>query len=308
MAHFVKMKVLLIHLLGLYPSVQAFLPFLSRSNSCSKPIVGFVQSPSHVSLAHEHKHVVLSMSMRPAYDNLCATVSSKFSLKVTDFAQAYQAQSWRGSSAEGTAEWLAEASPQFLTGVSTCTRNNYYSGHKKEELMLNIWMGPSYDIPHCLLTFGEGENGLYHVTADYVPRGATVMGGDPQYMERYYGGDVQSAWTAAYQQGVALPPEMEFESRLLDSPARISVTGLSQQQAQDLAINHVNRFLSWVDAAQPIPARLRGSFNMRDDKLRQFYYRGQVQKQLQQLGDGLGQTVAIANTGPTAEAYVGGGS
>jgi hypothetical protein len=68
------------------------------------------------------------------------------------------------------------------------------------------------------------------------------------------------------------------------------------------------RFLTWLDAAQPIPARLRGSFNMRDDKLRQFFYRGQVQKQVKLLGDGLGQTVAVVNTGPTAEAYVGGGS
>ena len=37
---------------------------------------------------------------------------------------------------------------------------------------------------------------------------------------------------------------------------------------------------------------------MRDDKLRQFYYRGQVQKQVRLLGNdnGLGQLVAAVNT------------
>lgn len=248
----------------------------------------------------------LSMSLRPLYNDLSAAVANRLGLKVTDFCETLQAQTWKGSTAEGTAEWLAEASPQYLTGVSTCTRINNSSG-PKEELTINIWMGPSYDVPHMLITFGEDKDGLYHVTADYVPRGATVMGGDPQYLERYYGPDVQSAWQQAYQSATALPPVMEFDTRLLQSPAYMSVTGLSASQAEELIRVHIRRFLSFVETAEPIPARLRGSFNMRDDKLRQFFFRGQVKHQVASLGD-LGQTVAAGNTGPTAEAYVGGGS
>jgi outer membrane protein TolC len=89
------------------------------------------------------------------------------------------------------------------------------------------------------------------------------------------------------------------------------VTGLTAAQAEQIVVAHADRFLGWVAtaaAAQPIAARLRGSFNLRDDKLRQFYYRGQVGKQVAALGPDLGMTVAAVNTGPTAEAYVGGGS
>ena len=254
----------------------------------------------------------LSMSLRPVYDELLGTVSSRLNLKITDFAQVYGGQVWRSPTAEGTAEWLAEASPQYLTGVNACTRLNHGSTSKHEELTLNVWMGPSYDVPHLLLSFGENSagSGSYHITADYVPRGATVMGGDPQYLDQYYGDDVRAAWTAVHQTSVPLPPELEFESRLLDSPARLSASGLRADQASNVARTHVDRFLTWISVAQPIPARLRGSFNMRDDKLRQFYYRGQVQKQVRLLGNdnGLGQLVAAVNTGPTAEAYVGGGS
>ena len=64
----------------------------------------------------------------------------------------------------------------------------------------------------------------------------------------------------------------------------------------------------WVDEAQPIPARSRGSMNLRDDKLRQYFYRGEVTRCVKELGDDLGSVVAAGNTGPTAESYVGGGS
>lgn len=86
------------------------------------------------------------------------------------------------------------------------------------------------------------------------------------------------------------------------------MNGLDETTTIELVQGHVDRLLSWLDQAQPIAARLRGSFNLRDDKLRQYYFRGQMQEQVALLGADLGKVVAAANTGPTAEAYVGGGS
>jgi hypothetical protein len=248
------------------------------------------------------------MSLQPLYDSLCSKVSAQFGLQVTDFCETFEAATWQSNTGvQGTAAWLSEASPQFLTGVSSCTRIE----GPAEELTINVWMGPSYDIPHMMLTFGknaDADGGTYHVSADYVPRGANTMGSDPQYMQAYYNEQVLGAWTAAAAAGQPLPPAAQFELRLLDSPAKIAVTGLTAAQAQDIASAHTDRFLGWVSASQPVAARLRGSFNLRDDKLRQFYYRGQVGKQVAALGQDLGMTVAAVNTGPTAEAYVGGGS
>jgi hypothetical protein len=119
---------------------------------------------------------------------------------------------------------------------------------------------------------------------------------------------VQASWNKAYAAGQSLAPRPEFEYRMMQSPAFLAVTSLDPSTAEQLVREHVERFLGWVETAQAIPARLRGSFNMRDDKLRQFFYRAQMQEQIRTLGDGLGPTVAAVNTGPTAEAYVGGGS
>lgn len=169
-------------------------------------------------------------------------------------------------------------------------------------------MGPSYDVPHMLLTFGEEAGGRYSLNADYVIRGSTPFGSDPSYMDAYYGQPVTDAWAQAHATGTTCAPLAEFESRMLHSPARISVTGLDAGTAQSLAEQHLSRFLSWLQTAEDIPARNRGSMNMRDDKLRQFFYRGQAKQSIAEFGEALGATVAAVNTGPTAEAYVGGGS
>ena len=169
-------------------------------------------------------------------------------------------------------------------------------------------MGPSYDVPNMLLTFGEDTPGSYSVVADYVARGSTPMGSDPSYIESFYGEDVTSAWTKAYSLGTALPPAAEFMGRMLNSPAHVAVTGLTKADAASLVQEHINRFLAWVDAAQPIPARSRGAMNLRDDKLRQFFYQSQLAKCTAEFGPGMGPTIAAVTNGPTAEAYVGGGS
>jgi hypothetical protein len=120
------------------------------------------------------------MSLQPL-TTLSSKVSEQLGLQATDFCETFEAATWQTSPAgevQGTAAWLSETSPQFLTGVSTCTRLEGLA----EDLTINVWMGPSYDIPHMLLTFGCNADGsTYHVSADYVPCGANVMGSDPQH-------------------------------------------------------------------------------------------------------------------------------
>jgi len=267
------------------------------------------------STPYSSRGIGMAMSLRYVFDELCDTLVDQLSLKATDFAPTYHAQEWSSETASGTADWWDEYSPRYLTGVSILTRYNDPAVGLAEELTINVWMGPSFDVPHLLLTFGEAAEGEYHITADYVPRGATVLGSDPQYWQTYYADvDVQAAWKAAYPPiGVEssifpLRPPYEAETRLLASPLRISVVGLTDEQCATMARRHVSRFLVWLKEAETVPARSRGAFNLRDDKLRQFYFRGQMQQQTRLLGPELGRTIAVVNTGPTAEAYVGGGS
>lgn len=252
----------------------------------------------------------LAMSMKPTYDAMSNKLVEKLGLQPTDFTESYNVNKWSctNSGVAGTAEWMTEASPKYLTGVSLCTSVN--RDGTNEKLTVNVWMGPSYEVPHMLMTYGEQANGKYAVAADYVVRGDTPIGSNPQYVNMFYGGDVTAAWTQAfnYEGNQPLIPQGSFEERLLASPVRIAVGGLSKEAADSIVNAHLDRFLAWVEQAQPIPARSRGSMNLRDDKLRQYFYRGEVAKSVKELGEALGPIVAAGNTGPTAESYVGGGS
>jgi len=245
----------------------------------------------------------------PCFSSLFDSVSAKFGLAETDFTDVYEGKQWNCPATQtiGFSSWFAEASPKYLTGVS---RNFQAKADGSEALTINVWMGPSYPCPHMLLTFGKQADGSCFVEADYVARGSTTLDSDPGYVEKYYGPEVIAHWDEANTRSgaFALAPSVEFMERLLYSPARISIGGLSTEDAAAIAERHVNTFLSWLDDAQQVPARSRGSFNLRDDKLRQFFYRAEVVKRCKLLGPDLGMIVAACNTGPTAEAYVGGGS
>jgi len=247
--------------------------------------------------------------MKSTYDEVTSKVYQTLGLQVTDFTQTFNAQTWSDptSGVNGAADWLSEANPKFLTGVSYCSR---VGGNAGEVFTLNIWMGPSYDVPNMLLEFGQKPDGTYAVTADYVMRGSTPIGSDPQMMECYYGPSTIDAWNRAYSSAGATPlgPALAFESRLLDSPAKIAVGNIGQADADAVVKNHVDTFLGWLEGAQQVPARSRGSFNLRDDKIRQYFYKGEYNKNVAEFGEQLGGVVAAVNTGPTAEAYVGGGS
>jgi len=248
-------------------------------------------------------------SMKGTYDEISAKVTQQLGLQATDFSQTFQAQTWSdpNTGVSGTAEWMSEISPKFLTGASLCSR---VGGNSGEEFTVNIWMGPSYDVPNMLLTFGQRPDGTYAVTADYVIRGATPIGSDPQMMEAYYVPTTIDAWNRAFSSPGACPlgPPLSFDTRLLDSPGKISVCNIGLADADAVVKGHVDTFLGWLEGAQQVPARSRGSFNLRDDKLRQFFYKGQLSKSIAEFGPELGPVVAAVNTGPTAEAYVGGGS
>lgn len=264
-----------------------------------------------------------NMSLGATYETLTKQVTEKLGLQQTDFTSSYEADVWSCSQSpdvqiSGTSLWLSEASPKYLTGASFCTHTHSSPQQDQATYTINIWMGPSYDVPHMLLTFGQtvahgptSSLTTYSLSADYVTRGATPFGSDPQVLDNYYSKEVIQAWSKAYSLPGACPlaPQEEFSSRILNSPVRMALHNIASiHDVNALVHGHVDRFLSWITTAQPIMARARGSFNLRDDKLRQFYFKGEVAKNVASLGDKLGFKVGAANTGPTAEAYVGGGS
>lgn len=153
------------------------------------------------------------------------------------------------------------------------------------------------------------------LTTDYVARGAFPLGSDGQYLDKYYSPEVVAQ---SYDEivrlpsAIRLPPSDSFSGRLLNSPIHLSVAGLSLDQANSYSELFIYRWLDWLASADKVDARQRGAINTRDDKLRQFAFKGNCANAARivgpQAGDSFVNSFGAACTGPLAEAYVGGGS
>lgn len=101
-----------------------------------------------------------------------------------------------------------------------------------------------------------------------------------------------------------------LSGRLLNSPVYLSVAGLSLDQAASDSEVFIYRWLDWLTSADKVNARQLGDIYTRDDKLRQFAFKGNCASADMIVGARAGEVInslGTACTGPLAEA-VGGGS
>ena len=77
-------------------------------------------------------------SMKDTLETIGDQVIAKFALQATDFCDTFNAKTWvSDSGVYGTSMWMSESSPNWLTGVSLCTRVN--SDGTNELLTVNVW-------------------------------------------------------------------------------------------------------------------------------------------------------------------------
>ena len=196
--------------------------------------------------------VAPSARLLDLHASLFAKVEAAIPLQATDYTEVCGGD----KHSRGSATWYGEVSPNYLTGLS-----KYVCG---SGVGLDAWMGPSYDVPHCLLQVTEEDGDKYAVRSDLISRGATPIGSDPQIVEKYYEPMVKWHSDAMKLPGAsALPPSSSFSKRLLYSPVQLGVGGLKFDDAKAVAEAHYDFWLGSVQEAQQVPARLRGSFNLR---------------------------------------------
>lgn len=212
----------------------------------------------------------------------------------------------------GAVDWYDEIKGSKLTGASKYSVSTSDGGHLYS---IDCWMGPSITVPHLRLTFGM--QGV-HTTLekDFVPRTAIPLGSDMNYLEDYFTAKEslrQYDDLVATSGATPAPPKRSFAARLLRSPLYLHLQDLPLDKIQAYSISHVDTWLQWIAASQPVDARQRGAINTRDDKLRQFAYTALLSEYRGILGGNEASGVkaadlAAAACGPISEAYVGGSS
>lgn len=247
-----------------------------------------------------------ALALESIHSSLLGKIKSSLSLKLTDFATKYDADSFSANGYSGTCEWWDETKGARLTGVSA---NTLLGPDGFSSYQINAWMGPAYNCPHLLLTLGtDSRHKGMSIRADYVARGPTPLGSDQTILDLYYNRDVAAWYDEASARGCeVLAPRSTLSARLLRSPFELAIAGLDKRDGEAIASEHVDRWISFVQEASQNEPRQRGAMNTRDDKQRQYAYLAEVAECVAIVGADFGPKLGAARTGPVAEAYVGGG-
>eukprot|EP01039_Chlorochromonas_danica_P008970 gene8970-9901_t len=238
-------------------------------------------------------------------------LNEAFKLKSTDFSHYQGVSTWQATSADdglactGKTDWLEEKLGSKLTGIAR------YSITKKDHVVYHFdgWLGPSRIVPHLLLSFGyDGQRG-YFVETDHLPRGPTPLGSDPSYLEAFYSPSIQAElYDNQLVLGKMANPSQSFALRLLRSPLYLHIEELSFENLERLVERRIALWIDWAMQGQPLDSRLRGGYNARDDKIRQYFFASRLHLygESYRLEDEIVRRLAAASTGPISEAYVGG--
>ncbi|MER7106924.1 hypothetical protein [Streptomyces sp. NPDC000229] len=132
-------------------------------------------------------------------------------------------------------------------------------------LHLTVWLGPHIRVPHLGIALLCWPGGWFYL--DSVPRTNLLADGD--YYDRYYE-PVAREWLSVREEN----PELSwFTSRAGFIRASLSPTAYCYSMPRDehhvalvrrLAHAHVDRWLGWVDEAEPVPEEQRAALAAAD--------------------------------------------
>ena len=181
---------------------------------------------------------------------------------------------------EGLDYWATESgdyegSLTTWTGPQTPHVAHSWIGNRKASILdmnFQIWLGPHIDVPHLVVVFGTIPLQFYY--SELVPRRDLMV--DTDYLAKYYDednadylamrGDTRFTWSVSH--GTYM--------RAFLSPSAHSYTAERSDETLEILREAVNsrfdRWLSWVDRAEEVPADQQLALLDRDQRIRRNGY------------------------------------
>ncbi|AFZ22933.1 Red chlorophyll catabolite reductase (RCC reductase) [Cylindrospermum stagnale PCC 7417] len=135
-------------------------------------------------------------------------------------------------------------------------------------MRLTTWLGPHIKVPHLAFEFGTVPNLFFYM--DYIPR--IEMLTDLDYLERYYEPVNQTFLKLQADQRLVPFTSKSVYVRLFQSPISLCYTSAPSEDALELtrtvAHEMLDRWLIWVEEAEPVPSQAREALAARDFWLR----------------------------------------
>lgn len=170
-----------------------------------------------------------------------------------------------------------EGSMQAWSGKGIEWLVNSWIGNRKASILdmnATAFLGQETDVPHFVMVFGTIPKLFFYF--DLIPR--SDIRTDEEYLDKYYGGEANTDFLELrghpnFQWSVSHGQYM----RALLSPSAISMsaelTDENMDVLEDFAYRFLNRWLGWLDNAQPVPAEKRTELQRYDHKVRELGYR-----------------------------------
>ncbi|MEH2146950.1 red chlorophyll catabolite reductase [Nostoc sp.] len=135
-------------------------------------------------------------------------------------------------------------------------------------MRLTTWLKSHIQVPHLAFEFGTLPNIFFYI--DYIPR--TELLADLAYLDRYYEPVNQTFLKLQEDSRLKVFTSKSVYIRLFQSPVSLCYTGAptfeTLELTRTLAHETLDRWLTWVDGAEPVPEDARQALAARDLALR----------------------------------------
>ncbi|BAY29572.1 red chlorophyll catabolite reductase [Nostoc carneum NIES-2107] len=135
-------------------------------------------------------------------------------------------------------------------------------------MRLTTWLESHIQVPHLVFEFAVTPKPFFYI--DYIPRTELLI--NPEYLERYYEPVNQTFLKLQADPRLTLFTSKSVYIRLFQSPISLCYTASPTEDSIELirAIAHemLDRWLVWVEEAEPVPENAREDLANRDLWLR----------------------------------------
>ncbi|MBD2510456.1 red chlorophyll catabolite reductase [Nostoc muscorum FACHB-395] len=133
-------------------------------------------------------------------------------------------------------------------------------------MRLTTWLKSHIQVPHLAFEFGTLPNGNILFYIDYIAR--TELLTDLAYLDRYYEPVNQTFLKLQEDSRLKVFTSKSLYLRLFQSPVKLCYTGAptldTLELIRTLAHETLDRWLTWVDTAEPLPEDARIALAARD--------------------------------------------
>lgn len=137
-------------------------------------------------------------------------------------------------------------------------------------MRLTTWLKSHIQVPHLAFEFGTLPDGNIFFYIDYIAR--TELLTDLAYLDRYYEPVNQTFLKLQSDSRLKVFTSKSTYIRLFQSPVSLCYTGAptfeTLELTRTLARETLDRWLTWVDVAEPVPEDAREALAARDLELR----------------------------------------